>query len=499
MKILSAKQTQTVDKYTIENEPIESIDLMERASNAFIDAFIEKVSPKNSIAVVAGRGNNGGDGLAIARLLIERNYNVTSYIIQPEKKGSEDFEINRGRLNKIKESEGIQNESELPDFNEFDIIIDGIFGSGLSRPVEGLYASVIDAMNSSKCTLFAIDIASGLFADQHSEGGAIVEANFTFTFQLPKLALLLPQNHKYVGEWRALDIGLDLDFIQKQSTDFEYLDKSAVAKLIKKESKFDHKGTNGKALLSCGSYGKMGAAILASKAALRCGLGLLTVHIPACGYEILQTSVPEAMADVDESDHFLSSTPKLTGIDALGVGPGLGKELETVGFLTELLRDFNKIIVFDADALNIISEHRELLEMVPAGSIITPHPKEFERLVGKWDNDFERLELQKSVAREHNIIVVVKGAHTAIATPEGKVFFNSTGNPGMATGGSGDVLTGVVTSFLAQGYTPQEAAKIGVFVHGLAGDMAASNRGVSGMIASDIIDFLPQSINSLIE
>jgi len=497
MKILSAKQTQEVDKFTIENEPIKSIDLMERASNAFIDAFINEVSPKNKISVVAGRGNNGGDGLAISRLLVERNYDVTTFIIQSNKEGSDDFEINRERLNQLIKIKGIDEESDIPDFNEFNIIIDAIFGSGLSRPVEGVYASVINSMNNFGASKYAVDISSGLFADKQSEEGAIVNANRTFTFQLPKLALLLPQNFEYVGEWEALDIGLNTDYIKGQPSEYEYLDKSLITSLIKPNSKFDHKGINGRAVLVSGSYGKMGAAVLSSKASLRSGLGLLTIHSPKCGYEILQTRVPEAMVNIDEGDRFISSMPQLENIDAVGIGPGIGMEVETIGFLTDILTDYNKPIVIDADALNIISEHRELLEMIPAGSILTPHPKEFERLVGKCKNDFVRLEKQKALANQYNIVVLVKGAHTSIAIPGGKVVFNSTGNAGMATGGSGDVLLGVLTAFLAQSYTSEDAALLGVYIHGLAGDKTEELKGKSGMIASDIIDFIPYAINSL--
>ncbi|MEP2771555.1 MAG: NAD(P)H-hydrate dehydratase [Fulvivirga sp.] len=493
MKILSTAQIQKVDQFTIEHEPIPSIELMERAAKAFIDLFFEQISPKNTIVIVCGRGNNGGDGLAIARLLLQRHYPVTTYVIENQKTGSKDFEINKKRLSEIDAIHDIHNDTFIPDFAECDIIIDALFGSGLSRPVEGLYANVVEAINKSGGKIYAVDIASGLFADKPTKQGAVVNADVTISFQLPKLAFFLPSNFQYVGDWHIVNIGLDEDFINKQSSDFHLVTHEYVGKLIKARSKFDHKGTWGRALIMAGSFGKMGAAVLAGRGALRSGIGLLTMYVPGCGYNIVQTTIPEAMAIVDDGDHFLTTCPEVKGYDVIGIGPGIGTEQETMMSLIEMVRAFQKPIVLDADAINLMADHQELLKMLPKGSIITPHPKEFERLVGKWENDFERLDRQKELAEKYKIIVVVKGAHTATATPDGEVFFNSTGNAGMATGGSGDVLTGIVTALLGQGYEPKNAALLGVYLHGLSGDLASDNIGQTSLIASDIIDYLPEA------
>jgi len=494
MQILTAKQTQEVDKYTIENEPIASIDLMERAAAAFTDAFFELVSPKKKVAIVCGRGNNGGDGLAIGRMLLKRQYEVDIYVVQKEKDASDDFRVNEKRLQSI---HNIASEDDIPDFASYDVLIDGLFGSGLSRPVEGLYAEIINSMNGAGCEIIAIDIPSGLFADQVSAEGAIVKAQHTISFQMPKLGFLLPENAEYVGEWQAVNIGLSQEGIDKQSTSYHYITTGLAKSLLKTRSKYDHKGTNGHALLMAGSFGKMGAAVLSGRGALRSGLGLLTMYIPGCGYDIIQSGLPEAMALVDEGDHFLTTCPRLDNFDVVGIGPGIGKEQETMMSLIEMVRAIDKPIILDADAINLMAEHHEILEMLPKGSILTPHPKEFERLIGEWDDGFHRLEKQKELASKYGLVVIVKGAHTAVALPNGDVYFNSSGNPGMATGGSGDVLTGVVTSLKAQGYNSEVAAIIAVYIHGLAGDYAAESVGQISLNASDIVDYLPQAFQSL--
>ncbi|MBL3658907.1 NAD(P)H-hydrate dehydratase [Fulvivirga sediminis] len=491
MKIISAAQTQQVDQYTIENEPIKSIDLMERASSAFVDWFTGKYDPKLSVAVVCGTGNNGGDGLAIARMLHERHYKITVFVVRKSDSASEDFTENERRLADLISINTIADEVNVPEFHACQIIIDAMFGSGLSRPVEGVFANVITSMNQAKGEIVSVDIASGLFADEHSASGAIVEPDYTISFQLPKLAFMFPENAKYVGEWIVRDIGLSSKGIEQQNTSYYYLNADFVKSFIKKRAKFSHKGNNGRALIMAGSYGKMGAAVLSAIAALRSGVGLLTMYIPSCGYQIMQSVVPEAMAQVDEGGRFLTSYAEESKYDVIGIGPGIGKEQETVFSVMQAIQSFDKPLVVDADGLNIIADHKEILDTLPENSILTPHPKEFERLAGKWNNDFERLEMQKKFSQAHGVILILKGAHTSVSTPQGEVFFNSTGNSGMATGGMGDVLTGVVTSMLAQGYEPAEAAFLAVFFHGLAADIIAENQGIVGIKASDVADSLP--------
>jgi ADP-dependent NAD(P)H-hydrate dehydratase / NAD(P)H-hydrate epimerase len=494
IRILSSQQIKALDAYTIQHEPVASIDLMERACRAFVNWFTEKFDGRHTVAVVCGTGNNGGDGLGIARMLKEWSYPVKVFVIRGSSE-TEDFKTNFERLKGKVEIVEVTSTADAI-FSGFDVLIDAIFGSGLTRPVEGLFAQTIHQMNKSDTVRIAVDIPSGLLADKVSKG-EIFRADFTVTFQMPKLAFLFPSNYLFTGTWCVVDIGLAKSFIKEQQTSHYYITVKDIKKILKPRSKFDHKGTYGHALLVAGSYGKMGAALLSGRAILRAGVGLLTMHVPECGYIILQSSISEAMASVDEHIHYITTIPTLDKYTVVGTGPGLGQDKLTVKAFRKLLEEFRKPIVMDADALNILSDNRELLPLIPAGSILTPHPKEFERLVGKWSDDFERLEKQKSLAKQLKSVVVLKGANTSIASPEGEVYFNSTGNPGMATGGTGDVLTGILTGLLAQGYSSLNTAIAGVFLHGLSGDLAAREHGMVSIIASDIIEFLPAAFKKI--
>jgi NAD(P)H-hydrate epimerase len=496
LKILNTSQIKALDAYTIEHEPILSIDLMEHACRAFVNWFTERFDAGYKVGIVCGTGNNGGDGLGIARLLQEWGYLVTVWIVKGSVPESIDFNINFKKLNSKLKIFEIATASDRGLFKEQDILIDAIFGSGLSRAVEGIYAQAIDCMNQTEAFRIAVDIPSGLMANSHSSG-AIVKAHYTVSFQLPKLAFFMPENYQYTGEWFIVDIGLKKDFIKNASCSHFFLQHKDIRRIKKVRRKFDHKGNYGRAMLICGSYGKMGAAVLASRAAMRAGLGLLTVHVPECGYSILQSTVPEAMTIVDEDRHCFSSLPDISSMDAIGIGPGIGTHEKTVKVFGEFLGSVTKPLVIDADALNILSVNPLLQKNLPAGSILTPHPKEFERLAGTWRDDFEKLEKLKGLAASLNVVIILKGAYSAVASPEGSVYFNSTGNPGMATGGSGDVLTGMLTGILAQGYEPLETAIAGVYLHGLAGDLASQETGTDGLIASDIINFLPKAFKSV--
>lgn len=494
MKILSVQQIRKLDEFTIENEPIASIDLMERAARAFFTWFLEQFDSKNKILICCGTGNNGGDGLAVARLLIDQNYKVSVLVIGDVTTASKDFKTNFERLpiDVITYTEG----QTLPDS---DVIIDAVFGSGLSRPAERNYANLILSMNLSRSTIVSIDIPSGLFADRFTESENIIKAKYTISFQLPKLVFMLPYASQYVGIWHVVDIGLSQYFINEQKTPYHFTTISEASKLIKRVSKFDHKGTNGHALLVAGGRGKMGAAILASKACLRAGVGLLSVQVPSGGNDILQTMVPEAMTLADKHPDFITECKDVSPHSAIGIGPGLGKDKLTLQALEKFLMVKDKPLVLDADALNLLSENRHLIQIIPANSILTPHPKEFERFIGQeWKHDFERLVLQKEWAQKIGCIIILKGAHTSVALPDGNIYFNSTGNEGMAKGGSGDVLTGIITSLLAQKYHPHHAAILGVFLHGLAGDIAAQQKGKISMIASDIIDSIPNAYSQIL-
>ncbi len=378
----------------------------------------------------------------------------------------------------------------MKPFEQTDVLVDAVFGSGLSRPVEGIYQWIIDAMNAAPVRRVSVDIPSGLMADQASKG-SVFQADYTVSFQLPKVSFFLPEYYKFVGEWILVDIGLHQGFINNSDTQYYCITPKGSRKILKRRSRFDHKGTYGHALIIAGSLGKIGAAVLSARAAVRAGLGLLTVHIPRCGNVILQTSVPEAMASLDRSEDVLTSPPAIDRYSTIGIGPGLGKASDTAKALKSILHNFKKPMVIDADALNILAENRELLSLIPEGSILTPHPKEFERLAGTWEDDFQRLGKLRELASRLKCVVVLKGAFTSITDCGGTVYFNVTGNPGMATGGTGDVLTGILTGLLAQHYTSLDAALLGTYLHGLSGDLAILEKGMNSLIASDIIDFLP--------
>jgi ADP-dependent NAD(P)H-hydrate dehydratase / NAD(P)H-hydrate epimerase len=501
MKLFRSDQIRQIDEYTIKNEPVTSVDLMERAAGQLFNWITARFGRSVRFVIFTGPGNNGGDGLALARMLALNRYVVEVHNIVFTDKTSVDFEINRRRL----ETETTVQVNSVTSIDKFpvifpgDIIVDAILGSGLTRPVEGLPCEVIKQINLLDATVVAIDIPSGLFGEDNSKNSTenIVSADFTLSFQFPKLSFMFAENAMFVGEWIVLPIGLNEDAINNTISPYSLLENVDVASLIKTRNKFDHKGTYGHGLLISGSYGKMGAAVLGAGAALRTGIGLITCHIPSCGSVVLQCSLPEAMTKADKSEKIVSEIGSTDLYTAIGIGPGLGTEPETQKMLFDLLSECKKPIIIDADALNILSLNKGWLSMLPEGTILTPHPKEFERLAGKTENGFARLNRQIAFSQEHKCIVVLKGAHTSITSSDGKVLFNSTGNQGMATGGSGDVLTGIILSLLAQGYTPENAAVFGVYLHGFAGDLAAYELCYESIIASDIIKYLSKAFNKI--
>ncbi|RLD90700.1 MAG: bifunctional ADP-dependent NAD(P)H-hydrate dehydratase/NAD(P)H-hydrate epimerase [Bacteroidetes bacterium] len=501
MKIFSVDKIRKADAYTIEREPISSINLMERAATQLFLWLSKRVDNSHTVKIFAGPGNNGGDGLALSRMLAGADYKVEIFIVRYTDKTSDDFNTNYGRATKTEgcSISDINSINDFPEINEDEIVIDAIFGSGLTRPIEGFPGKVIKEINKSTAIKIAIDTPSGIFSDSSSvhNQGAIVCADYTLSFQFPKLAFMMPENDPYVGEWHVLDIGLHADYINNTQTANFFSVKEDVVPLVKKRRKFSHKGTYGHALLIAGSYGKMGAAVLAAEACLRSGVGLLHTHIPKVGYQIMQTALPEAMISLDRYENYFSEVPDLSLFNSVGIGSGLGMEHQSQMALKLLIQEFHAPMVFDADALNILSENPTWLAFLSAGSILTPHPKEFERLAGKWHDDFERLALQRDFAKRYNVYVVLKGANTSVCTPDGKCYFNSTGNPGMATAGSGDVLTGIITGLLAQGYSSGQAAVLGVYLHGLAGDIAAKKLGQEAMIAGDMIRALGKAWRKL--
>ena len=532
MKLFTTKQIAGLDKYTIENEPILDIDLMERASLQITGWLSKRFSTESKMVFFAGPGNNGGDALAIARQLADFDFQCEVYLLDLEKPLKGSPEINWQRLEeqgKVKLSR-ISSVNDFPEIGENDVVIDGLFGSGLTRPLDGLAAGIVQRINNFRSghlptsrrvmtkeknssinhhpnrrremtkTVISIDIPSGLMGEDNTGNISenIIQADFTLTFQFPKISFLFAENDKYVGEWEVLPIRLHPDGIAKTHTSFFFTERVDINPIIQKRSKFGHKGIYGHALLIAGSYGKMGAAVLASKACLRSGAGLLTTHVPHLGYSIIQTAVPEAMASVDQHDYMFTEFPDLPQFSAVGVGPGIGLKSNTKKAFCELLDKSQVPLVIDADALNVFSENKSWLEKIPANSILTPHPGEFKRLTGESANSFENIQKQIEFSKKYNVIIVLKGAFTSISTPDGRLFFNPTGNPGMATAGSGDVLTGIILGLLAQAIYPVNAALAGVYLHGLAGDLAARQKSQSSLIAGDIIEFLGKAFLSLI-
>lgn len=487
--ILSASQIRAADEHTISSEPIASIDLMERAAICFVKKFEEICSNSCPVTILVGPGNNGGDGLVIGRLLKKDGFTVR-LIMHQGAQLSPDAQVNLERIDST-----IEFIEEDITFAHDEVIIDALFGTGLRRPIEGLYAMLIKRVNQSKSLVVSVDIPSGLFADDIAEFESIIRADDTITFQRPKLSFLLPESGQYCGVIHTVDIGLDESFISLQNSAFFLVDKGDVS--LKPRSKFDHKGVFGHAQVFAGSKGKLGAAVLSTRAALIAGAGLVTAHVPARGESVVHTAVPEAMVDIDAAEDFISGGAILSKVNALCIGPGIGQHADTIHWFDQFLKTTKLPIVLDADAINILARHQDLLLFLSRRAILTPHLGELERLIGKSANGKERLEKAIDFATKYQVVLLIKGAYSATVTPEGKVFFNPTGNPGMATAGSGDVLAGLITGLIAQGYSLDEATTRAVYYHGLAGDLAVLEKGEHGFVASDLLQFLPKAYSNV--
>lgn len=500
LKLFSSDQVRKADAYTIQNEPVSSIDLMERAAAAcaeWMNSF-QDLSNKH-VYVFCGPGNNGGDGLAIARMLIEKQVQVSVFIPDETIRKSDDFSINHQRLRECGCEINSLEAFNLSHISENSIFIDALFGSGLSKPLEGIYKDLVKQFNDSKCITISIDFPSGLYADMPVDPikDTIVKADYTLSFQFPKLAFLFPENEYFAGNWQVLPIGIHPDFIKSEPCRNYLVEFADVKGILKPRSRYSHKGTYGHTLLIGGSKGKIGATVLVGKACLHSGAGLVTVHLPACGYTTIQTAVPEVMVSVDEDDNECTQLPHLDSFSAISCGPGLGTSKNTSNMLKHLIQEAKVPLLLDADALNILSDNPTWLAFLPKGTVLTPHPGEFARLAGKTSNSFDRLEILRAFCIKYSLNVVLKGAYTVMCSPLGNCYFNPTGNPGMATGGSGDVLTGILTGLLAQGYNPTEACILGVYLHGLAGDQAAENTGYEALVAGDIVENLGKAFMEL--
>ena len=499
MKFFNTPLIKAIDAYTIEHEPVASIDLMERAAHALTAEVLERYAGR-TFMVFAGPGNNGGDGLAVARMLHGAGCSVAVCLIDPKGKLSPDCAENLERLRGIDVPVGKVCENfVMPSISADTVIIDALFGSGLDRPVvSGVFADVIRGIDACENDVVAIDMPSGLLGGENEPAlQLIVFATLTLTLQFPKLSQLLAENEMFVGELQVLDIQLSQQAIDETPSPFFYTCKEDILPLLKPRAKHVHKGNYGRALLVAGSKGMAGASVLAARAALRCGVGLLTVHVPSCNNTIMQGAVPEAMTSIDNSECCFSDTIDTARYTAVGIGPGLGQSKESEAALLDLIDNCRVPMVLDADALNILARNPKYMQCLPQGSVITPHIGEFARLFGATDSSYVRLQAAQAYAMTFGVTIVLKGAHTVVVTQMGTFHFNSTGNPGMATGGCGDVLTGCILALLAQGYAAPDAARLAVFVHGLSGDIAAIDKGQTALVAGDVVDYLPHAWCSL--
>lgn len=511
MKILYSSQIKEADQYTTKNEPISSFDLMERAAREVSDWLLAKVGYEvyqKKLTFFCGTGNNGGDGLLVAENLAFLS-DIQVYIVKNTDTSTEDFKLALEKLKKKSETENrqtiriveINKEQDIPSLSANDICIDAIFGIGINKPITGLAAKVIEAINGAKSQVISVDMPSGLFAERNDLAMQqhIIRATYTLTFQQPKISFFFDENQQFLGEVHVLPIGLHPYFLSKTTAHFFTIDKETIDNIYKKRPKIGHKGTFGHALLMVGSYGKMGAAVLAAQGCMRSGAGLLTIHAPRCGYDILQTAIPEAIVAADESQTKLTQLQEIADYKAIGVGCGIGTDEMTQRLFLQLLDKSEKPLVIDADALNILAQHKSNLFNIPKNSILTPHPKEFERIFGETKNPFDRTILLQHIARKFQLCVILKGTHTIVALPDNTCWINTIGNAGMATAGSGDVLTGIITGLLAQGYQPAKACILGVYVHSLAGDLAAEDLSKEAMMAGDIAKYIGKAFLKLNE
>lgn len=503
MKIFTSAQIHELDRYTIEHEPIKSVDLMERAAKAITRAVAEEWTTHTPVVVFAGPGNNGGDALAVARLLTNEGYKVRTYLFNITNHLSDDCVTNRQRLldgRHAKDFTEITAKFDPPELTADTLVIDGLFGSGLNKPLAGGFASLVKYINQSPAKVVSIDVPSGLMSEDNTYNvrANIIHATLTLTLHEKKLAFLFGDAQQFIGRLKVLDIRLSQEYIQKTEAQYYVLEESDVRSRLLHRDDFAHKGNMGNALIVAGSYGMSGAAILATRACLRSGAGKVTVHTPKKNYGVMQISVPEAVLHMDHEETAFTEAVDTDGFDALGIGPGLGCQETTAIAMIAQIRRAQCPIVADADALNILASHRAWMQQLPKGIIMTPHPKELDRLTGSPANaDFERLHRTRELAQSLQAYVILKGHNSALCLPDGQVVFNPTGNSGMATAGSGDVLTGIITALLARGYHQHNACIVGMYLHGLAGDIAVKTLGKESLTASDIIDYLPQAFQLL--
>ncbi len=503
MKIFTSNQIHDIDQYTIEHEPIRSIDLMERAAKTLARAISEMWPTHTPIVTFAGPGNNGGDALAVSRLLAEQGYQISVYLFNINQKLSDDCSTNKQRIaesKRVKQFTEVTQEFDPPKLEAGMLVIDGLFGSGLTKPLAGGFASLVKYINQSAAKVVSIDMPSGLMTEDNTYNvrANIIKADTTLTLQHKKLSFLFQENQQFIGKLKVLDIRLSAEGIERTSAQYCILEENDIRPLLLSRDPFAHKGSMGNALIVGGTFGMAGAAVMAAKACYRAGAGKVTVHTPRKNNAIIQMAVPEAIVNLDHEETYVGNAIATEDFDAMAIGPGLGQVETTAIAMISQIRRATCPVVADADALNILANHRAWMQQLPKGIIMTPHPKEFDRMNGAPCADsYERLSKARNMAEHLEAYILLKGHYSALCMPDGSVMFNSTGNAGMATAGSGDVLTGIITGLLARGYRNADACMLGMYLHGLAGDIAAKELGEESLMATDIIRYLPKAFERL--
>lgn len=503
MKIFTSQQINDLDRYTIDHERITSLDLMERAAKAIAQAIASLWTTDTPMVVFAGPGNNGGDALAVARILADQGYKISVYLFNIHDHLSDECQANKVRLlekKRLTDFKEISVNFDPPMLEKNMLIIDGLFGTGLNKPLAGGFASLVKYINQSPSKVVSIDMPSGLMTEDNTYNikSNIIRADLTLTIQNKKLSMLFADNQQYLGQLRILDIRLSQEYIAKTDTQYRIVEENDIRRIMLPRNDFAHKGMMGHALIVAGSYGMAGAAILTSRACMRSGAGKVSIATPRRNYAIMQTTIPEAILKIDHEETYFSEALPTEDYDAIGIGPGIGQHENTAIALIAQIRRAQCPIVVDADALNILGNHRAWMQQLPRDIILTPHPVELDRLTGMQSNGgYEQLSRARDLAEKVKGYVILKGHYSALCMPDGKVLFNSTGNSGMATAGSGDVLTGIITALLARGYGQAEACTLGMYMHGLAGDLAAKDIGKESLMASDIIKYLPKAFKRL--
>lgn len=504
MKIFSTENIRKIDRVTIEDEGVSSQELIRRVAEGVTGEIVGRWSPSTPVVIFAGSGNNGADALVVGRLLLEAGF-YPRILLFNFKGNSLSRDCDQAKRDLLatgyKGLVEIIDRAELPSLTPDHLVIDGLFGSGLRDPLEGGFMMLARVISESGATVISIDVPSGLFGDWNARviGRNVVHATLTMAVQFPRLSFLLGDNAELVGRWKVIDIGLSSRAIMETPTKYFYVERDEVRAVLKPRKQFSSKADYGHALLFAGCYGMAGAAVMAARGALRSGVGKLTVHSARATFPVLQSQVPEALFSPDRQEYVISDMSARFSCTAIGVGSGIGTNDATRGAFETLIKSYKRPLVIDADALNAIAQNQTLLDHIAPGSILTPHAGEFDRIFGTQTSDEGRLLKAIEVSHRYKLLIVLKGRYTATVRPDGKVFFNSSGTPAMATAGSGDVLTGIITSLLAQGYKPETASVAGVYIHGLAGEIAAETEGEYGTTAMDIASCVGRAIKSVME